>query len=162
MQNFTDSWVKTKKKKKNVSIAKSEKKTFFSKNSGVKSKNKTKKNNQKKGLHREICEKRFLLTDSEVLTSILGVSSFELHSRGTEPVTFLGAQPSLEGAQFSFGGAQAVIWGEQLGPEISPLAQGLECDKQIDYFRAYKSLDRKVSKLNTACHRALMVKPSLI
>ena len=35
----------------------------------------------------------------------------DLHSSSPEPVNFFGAHPSLGGAQFSFGGAQAVIWG---------------------------------------------------
>ena len=35
----------------------------------------------------------------------------DLHSNSPEPVIFFEAQSSLGGAQFSFGGAQAVIWG---------------------------------------------------
>ena len=69
-------------------------------------------------------KKQFLLTNSGVITRILGVSGIELHSRGTEPVTFFGAQSLLgRGAQFSFGGPQAVIWGAQ--PRNAPVASGL-------------------------------------
>ena len=49
--------------------------------------------------------------NSGVITSILGVLGFELHSSGTEPVTFFGTQSSLGEEQFSFGGAQAVMFG---------------------------------------------------
>ena len=48
-----------------------------------------------------------------VTSSILEVSGLESHSRSTDPVNFHGAQSSLKEAQFSFGGAQAVIWGER-------------------------------------------------
>ena len=48
-------------------------------------------------------KKRFLLTNSGLITSSLGVSGFEMHSSSTEPVNFLGAQSSLRGAQFSCG-----------------------------------------------------------
>ena len=54
--------------------------------------------------------KQFLLTNSGVTTSILGVSGLELHSSCTEPVNFFEAQPSLGRAQFSFVGAREVIW----------------------------------------------------
>ena len=49
-------------------------------------------------------EKQFLLTNSGEMTSILGVSGLEMHSGGTDPVTFFGAQFSHGAAQFSFGG----------------------------------------------------------
>ena len=58
-------------------------------------------------------KKMFLLTNSGVIASILGVSGLEVHSSGTERVTFFGAQTSL-GGTFSFRGAQAVIWGARL------------------------------------------------
>ena len=54
-------------------------------------------------------KEQFLLSNSGVITSILGVSGLKLHSSDTEPVTFFGTQLSLEGTQFSFGGAQVVI-----------------------------------------------------
>ena len=56
-------------------------------------------------------KKQFLLTNSGVLSSNLVVSDLELLSGGTVSATFFGGQFSLEGAQFEFGGAQAVIWG---------------------------------------------------
>ena len=56
---------------------------------------------KKKVFTAESAKERFLLTNSGVMISILGVSSLELHSSGTEPVTFFGAQSSLKGAQFS-------------------------------------------------------------
>ena len=37
-------------------------------------------------------ERQFSLTNSGMITSIFGVSGLELHSNGTEPVTFFGAQ----------------------------------------------------------------------
>ena len=49
-------------------------------------------------------KKQFLLKNSGMTTSILRVPGLELYSIGTEPVTFFGAQSSLGGAQFSFGG----------------------------------------------------------
>ena len=49
-------------------------------------------------------KKRFLLTNSGVITSTLGVSGLELHSSGTEPLT-LGTILAW-GVQFSFRGAQ--------------------------------------------------------
>ena len=42
-------------------------------------------------------KKQFWPTNSEAITSILGVSGLELHFSGTEPVTFFGAQSSLGG-----------------------------------------------------------------
>ena len=45
------------------------------------------------------------------MVSILGVSGLEMYSSGFEPVTTFGAQSWLGGAQISFGGVQAVIWG---------------------------------------------------
>ena len=59
---------------------------------------------QKRVFFRKSAKKQFLLTNSGVITSILGVSGVELHSSGTKPVTFFRTQSSLEGAQ-------AVIWG---------------------------------------------------
>ena len=56
-------------------------------------------------------KKQFLLTDSRAITTILGVSSLNLPSCCTEPVNFFRAESSLGVEQFSFGGAQAVIWG---------------------------------------------------
>ena len=49
----------------------------------------------------------------------------DLRSRSPEPVNFFGAQSSL-GAQFSFGGAQAVSWGGT-APVCPPVAPGLYC-----------------------------------
>ena len=49
-------------------------------------------------------KKQFLLPNSGVTTSILKVSGLELHSSGTEPVTFFGAQSSLGGHDSLLGG----------------------------------------------------------
>ena len=49
-------------------------------------------------------KKQFLLTNSGVTTIILRVSGLELHSSGTEPVTFFGAQSSLGGHNSCLGG----------------------------------------------------------
>ena len=46
-----------------------------------------------------------------------------MYSSGSEPVTIFGAQSWLWGAQFSFGGTQAVIWGGT-APECSPRGTG--------------------------------------
>ena len=48
--------------------------------------------------------KQFLLTNSGVINSILGVSGLELLSSSIKPVNFFGAQSSLKGAQLSFEG----------------------------------------------------------
>ena len=48
----------------------------------------------------------------------------DLHSSSPDPVNFFGAQSSLGGAQFSFGRAQAVIWGGT-APACPPVAPGL-------------------------------------
>ena len=42
----------------------------------------------------------------------------DLHSSSPDPVNFFGAQSSLGGTLFSFGGAQAVIWGAR--PRYAP------------------------------------------
>ena len=55
-------------------------------------------------------KKQFLLTNSGVTTSILGVSGLKLQSSSTKPVNFFEAQSSLGRAQFSFVGAREVIW----------------------------------------------------
>ena len=45
-------------------------------------------------------KKRFLSTNTELMTSILGFRGPELHSSGTEPVTFFGLNPRLGGRIF--------------------------------------------------------------
>ena len=52
-------------------------------------------------------KKQFLLTNSEMITSILRVSGIELHSSGTDPVTFFGAQSSLVGHNSRLGGTSS-------------------------------------------------------
>ena len=59
---------------------------------------------QKRVFNARSAKKQFLLTNSWMTTSIFVVSGLELHSSGTEPVNFFGAQFLLEGEQFSFGG----------------------------------------------------------
>ena len=61
---------------------------------------------------------QFLLTNCGDITSSLGVSGLELHSSSTKPVNFFGAQSSLEGAQFSFGGKSSDLGGT--APECPP------------------------------------------
>ena len=68
------------------------------------------KTTKKGSLLQNLQKKQFLLTNSGVITSILGVSDLELHFSGTEPVTFFGAQFSLGGTVL-VRGAQSVIWG---------------------------------------------------
>ena len=55
-------------------------------------------------------KKQFLLTNSRVITCILGVSGLELHFSGTKPVTYFGHNPRLGGTILVWG-AHAVIWG---------------------------------------------------
>ena len=52
-------------------------------------------------------KKRVKPSNTGLMISILGVSGLELRSSGTDFVTFFGAQSSLEGAHFSFGGGTA-------------------------------------------------------
>ena len=80
------------------------------------------KTKKKKLFTAESAKERFLLTNSGVMISILGVSSLQLHSNGTEPVTFFGVQSSLRGAQFSFGEARPRNAPHGAGPEaeLSP------------------------------------------
>ena len=88
------------------------KKVFISKyawiftNSGVKP--------QKKNLYHKICKKQFLLTNSGVITSILGVSGLEGHFSGTEFVIFLGAQSSLGGYSSCLGETNSDLGGTGL------------------------------------------------
>ena len=49
---------------------------------------------------------------------VWGGTSPEIHSSGTRPVTFGGAQSSPGGAQFSLGGTQAVIWWGRARPTL--------------------------------------------
>ena len=53
----------------------------------------------------------------------LRVLGLDLHSNCPEPVNFFGAQSSLGEEKFSFGGAQAVIWGKH-GPRMPPRGAG--------------------------------------
>ena len=66
----------------------------------------------------KITKKQFLLANCSAVNTNLGVLGLNLHSSSPKPVNFFGAQSSLEGAQFSFGGAQAVIWGAR--PQNAP------------------------------------------
>ena len=52
------------------------------------------------------------ITKIPLANTILGL---DLHSSSPEPVNFFGAQSSVGGAQFSFGVAQAIIWGARPG-----------------------------------------------
>ena len=76
---------------------------------------------KKESFLQNLQKKQFLLTNSGVTTSILGVLGLELHSSGTEPVTFFGAKSLPGGAQFSFE-AKAVISGAR--PQNAPRGAG--------------------------------------
>ena len=92
LQIFTNFGVKTKEKKKKER----KRKVFISKNTQISTISKVKP--QQKGVfNAKSGKKQFLLTNSWMTTSILGVSAFELHSSGTVPDTFFGAQSSLWG-----------------------------------------------------------------
>ena len=84
-------------------------------NSGVKP--------QKKGIFFKICEKTILAHKFWGDNQYFGVSGLELQCSGTKPVTFFRAQSTLVGAQFLFGGPQAVIWGHGAG--MFPVAPSL-------------------------------------
>ena len=113
-RNSTKSWLTTKKKR-----SKSRNMRKFSRILGWR---------QKKPLHLKKCanfhelwgettkkrvfitklaKKQSLLTNFGVIISILGVSGLQLHSSGTEPVTFLGAQSSLGRHNSYFGGTSS-------------------------------------------------------
>ena len=85
---FTNSWLKTKKKRS--SVQKLYEIWFES---------------------TQITKKQFLLSNSRAVNTNLGVLGLDSHSSSPKPVNLFGAQSSLGGAQFLFRGAQAVIWG---------------------------------------------------
>ena len=62
---------------------------------------------KKKSSSRNLLKKRFLSTNTGLMTSILGVSGPELHSSGTESVTSFGAQSSLGGTFLVLGGTSS-------------------------------------------------------
>ena len=53
------------------------------------------------------------ITKIQAVNTNLGVLGLDLHSNGPEPVNFFGAQPSLVGAQFLFGGHKQSFGGAQ-------------------------------------------------
>ena len=93
------------------------KKVFISKNAQIFTNSGVKP--QKKSLYYKICKKQFLLTNSGVITSILGVSGLELHFSGTEPVTFFWEQFSLGGHNSCLGGTSSDLGGGT-APECIP------------------------------------------
>ena len=58
------------------------------------------------------------LTNSGVITNILGVSGLELYSSSTKPVTFFGAKSSLGGSTPRLGGTSSDLGGH--GPGMHP------------------------------------------
>ena len=79
---------------------------------------------QKKGsLLQNLQKKQFLLTNSGVITSILGDTGLELHFSGTEPATFFGAQSSLGGHSSCLGGTSSDLGNP--GPGMPSVASGL-------------------------------------
>ena len=89
---------------------KTKKKVFIPQNARITINSEVKPQNQTVFIAK-CTKKQFLLTNSGMMPSILGVSSLELHSSSSESVNFFGAQFLLGGAQFSFEGEQTVIWG---------------------------------------------------
>ena len=69
-------------------------------------------------------KKQFLLTNSGVITNILGISGLELHSSSTKFVNFFWAQSSLGRTRFSFWGGTSSNSGGH-GPEMPSVARGL-------------------------------------
>ena len=73
-----------------------------------------KKKKEKSFLSRNLPKKkRYLAMNTGLMTSILGISGPELHSFGTEAVTFFGAHSLLGRAHFSFGGGTSSDFGVQ-------------------------------------------------
>ena len=70
--------------------------------------------------------KQFLLTNSRVITSILGVSGLELHFSFTEPLNFFGAQSSLGGHDSRLGGTSS-----DLGPGGGGTAPECPCGAEL-------------------------------
>ena len=64
---------------------------------------KTKKKGLRPKFYEIWCEST-KITKIRAVNTNLGVSGLDLHPNGPEPVNFFGAQSSLGGAQFSFGG----------------------------------------------------------
>ena len=87
------------------------------------SEDQTKKRSSFQNFYEIRCEST-KITKIRAVNTNLGVSVLDLHSNSPESVNFFGAQSSLMGAQFSFGGAQAVIWGGT-APQCPPVAPGL-------------------------------------
>ena len=123
---FTNSGVKTKKKvfiskttqiSTNTGIKSKQEKDFISKTARIFTNSGVKPQKKESLLQKLQKKKQFLHTNCGAITITLGVSGLELHSCGTELVTFFGAQ-------FSFGVAQAVIWGGT-APECPTVAPGL-------------------------------------
>ena len=95
-----------------------QKKLFISKNAQIFS-NSGVKPQKKRVFITKSAKKQFLLTNSGVITSILGVSGLELHFSGTEPVTFFGAQILFGGLKQWFGGARPQNAPRGVGPAAS-------------------------------------------
>ena len=76
-------------------------------------------------------KKQFLLANSGVITTILGVSGLELHSSCTKPVNFFGALSSLGGGGtiFVWRGTSSDLGAH--GPGMPPVAPGLITLKDI-------------------------------
>ena len=76
--------------------------------------------------HKKIWARKIvLLTNSGMITSILGVSGLELHCSGTEPVTFFGAQSSLGGTILVCGGTSRDFrgaWPPNVPHDVGPAA----------------------------------------
>ena len=82
--------------------------------------------NQKKRVFiAKSAKKQFLLMNSRVITSTLGISGLELHYSGSEPVTFFGSQSSLGdgGTILVWRGTSSDLGGSR--PGNAPLAPGL-------------------------------------
>ena len=138
---FHEFWVEDQKKK--VFIVKYAQNSTNSANSRVKTKKRKKSlhckmcakfhkfhelwgedQNQKKVFIAKSAKKQILLTDSGVMTSILGADArLELHSYSAEPVTFFKAQ-------FSFGGTSSDLAGT--ATKCPPMAPGLT--SPLQYF----------------------------
>ena len=103
--------------------SKDKKKVFISKTVRICTNFGVKPQKKKKVCITKSAKKLFLHTNSGVITSILEVSSLEMHSSGTELVTFFGAQSSLGVHNFRLGGASSELG--KHGPVMPPGAPGL-------------------------------------
>ena len=154
---FHEIWGKNKKKGLHLKICadfyefwgEEKKKPFNSKNVRI-STNFGVKPQKKRVLITKSAKKQFLLTNSVVITCILGVLGLELHFSGTRNVTFFGTQSLLGEAQFWFGEHNSHLGGT--APDCPPWCQA--CCK---FTAIYRTVTIAFS-LKTYCSKSVLLK----